>query len=110
MRVPSERQRVSRRPRSRKKMPTPAATATAAPVGLVKTMLYMPAELMRRIKLAAVDRDQEISRESRESNDESGIVAIRGMSGVVAQVMTGHFALSDMLSDAVEESRDHTRS
>jgi hypothetical protein len=103
MRVPSERQRVAHRPRKpRKKMPlAPAIT----PVGLARVLVYLPVELVRRIKLAAVDRDEEISRGTRESNDESGVVAIRGMSGVVAQVMTGHFALSDMLRDMVEESR-----
>jgi hypothetical protein len=97
MRVPSERQRVARRPR-KKMQPAPVAVVPAV---LARVLVYLPQELVRRIKLAAVDRDEEISRTSRQSNDKSGIVAIRGMSGVVAQVMTGHFVLSDM----VDESR-----
>lgn len=106
MRVPSERQRVTKRGRRRTKIVP--ESETLAPVALVKILLYMPAELVRRIKLEAVDRDEEIARESRESrskaaNDESGVVAIRGMSGVVAQVMTGHFGLVDLMEESRRE-------
>lgn len=114
MRVPSERQRVAKRSRARKHTTTttvttvPTNTSANAPASaLTRMFVYLPPELIRRIKLAAVDRDEEISRSTRESNDESGIVAIRGMSGVVAQVMTGHFGLADMLADTLESKESN---
>ena len=68
-------------------------------LSLVNCNSYLPATLVRRVKIEAIDRDAAIRmlNDSRESvNDWPGsVVPISGASGVIAQVLSDHFAALD---------------
>lgn len=90
-------QPAERKPRTRPVIDTVRNSTLA----LVNCNSYLPADLIRKVKMAAIDRDIEI----RLLNDcvESAadwpgdVVPISGASGVIAQVLRDHFASIEAL-------------
>lgn len=91
--APSEDARRSRSPQLIDQVRLSHA-ATAG--GLPQVSIYMPRSLMRLVKLAAIDRDSVLRMLSESGSEPSewpgDVVPISGASGVIAQVLSDHFA------------------